>query len=1251
MQGRAVRSFFVRLIALFCALWLLTAPAMAQVVLTPSNIPDPIVGAPYSQSFFPLGGTPPYILSLAGPLPAGLHFSSGSLLGTPTESGMFSFSVLVSDAANAVDTQSYTINVAPPTISLAPASLSTGTVGTSYSLNLSALGGTAPYSFSASGTLPAGITLSSTGLLSGTPLAAGSYIFTVSVTDSTTGSGPYAASAQYTLVIDPPSLTLSPTLPNTAVGQVYAETILASGGAAPYTFRLASGALPIGLTLGADGSISGTGLADGTFTFTISAEDSTGGTPITGSQVYSLSVAPPTITLSPANLPNGRAGTPYSGFIAAGGGISPYSYAATGSLPPGLTLSASGLLSGTPTETDSFSFSVTATDSSGGTGPHTGTQTYSLIIQNPHFTLQPSSLPPAVAGQPYSQTVVAGGGTAPYTYSIMAGALPAGLTFSAGTISGIPTVSGSFFVTIRAQDSTTGPGAPYAVARYYPLTVAAPLVITPASLPTANAGSFYSQTLTASGGVAPYSFNLASGALPAGLTLGTDGSISGTTLEDGTFTFTVSAEDSTGGTPIAGSQVYSLSVAPPTITLSPASLPDGLAGASYSASISASGGTAPYSYAVTSALPAGLTLSASGLLSGTPIETGSFSFSVTATDSSGGTGAHTGTQVHSLVIQSPNFTLQPSSLPPAITGQPYSQTIVAGGGTAPYTYSIMAGALPAGLTFSAGTISGIPTATGQFFVTIRAQDSTIGPGAPYAVARYYPLAVVTPTIVINPTSLPTANFRSFYSQTLTASGGVAPYSFAVSAGSLPPGLSLSSAGTLFGRPTASGTFDFSITATDGSIGVGPFSATQAYSLTVAATGRLAIEVRSNVDGTYGFTSSEPLLNALSVGTTGGIGRSASIELPAGTFNLAADDLSGAGTALTDIDCDDSDSSGDITLRTATIVIDASESLTCVFTFLGSREQTTALIEDFLKTRASMILADQPHAQRRIDRLNGIAPKADAGSTLMSYLPAIAGGNALQSSISLNAIEGAAGNENPSRFDIWMEGTFMRLDAATDSRLLLGSVGADYLVTPDLLIGGFVQLDHMTQGEVASGFGWIAGPYATMRLNEHLYLDLLAGFGRSSNRINPFGSYEDSFGATRWLLNAAIEGQWTSGSWTFSPRASLGYFAETSEAYLDALGIAIPPITTGVGQIAIGPAVSYRLVAPGEMILDLGLGFEGMVDFGSNLMLENGRARLKASIYTSMPSGADIGIAIGLEGIGNVDKSAVSVSGRFAVPMK
>ena len=162
------------------------------------------------------------------------------------------------------------------------------------------------------------------------------------------------------------------------------------------------------------------------------------------------------------------------------------------------------------------------------------------------------------------------------------------------------------------------------------------VTVSPASLPAATAGTNYSQTVSANGGTAPYTFAVTAGALPAGLNLSSAGVLSGTPTASGSFNFTVSATDS--GIPTTGSRAYTLTVAAPTLTLPATTLPGGTAGQAYNAPITpASGGIAPYTYAVSAgALPAGLSLSAAGVLSGTPTEAGSFAFTVTVTDSTAG---------------------------------------------------------------------------------------------------------------------------------------------------------------------------------------------------------------------------------------------------------------------------------------------------------------------------------------------------------------------------------------------------------------------------------------------------------------------------------------------------------------------------------------------------------------------------------------------------------------------------------------
>ncbi len=825
------------------------------LTLAPATLTGATVGAAYSASITASGGSAPYAYAVtAGALPAGVALAAdGTLAGTPSAGGSFAFTVTATDATPSgsggpyTAARAYTLVVAVPTVTLAPTSLPAGQAGTAYSASVTASGGTAPYTYAVTaGALPAGLSLSASGTLAGTPGASGSFTFDVTATDSSGGSGPYAGTRSYTLVIGAPTLTLAPaTLTGATVGAAYSASITASGGTAPYAYAVTTGALPAGLALAADGTLAGTPSAGGSFAFTVTATDATpsgSGGPYTAARAYTLSVATPTVTLSPASLPTGQAGTAYSASVTASGGTTPYTYAVTtGVLPAGLTLSASGTMAGAPGASGSFTFGVTATDSSGGTGPYAGTRSYTLVIGAPTLTLAPATLTGATVGAAYSASITASGGTAPYTYAVTAGALPAGLALAAdGTLAGTPSAGGSFAFTVTATDATpAASGGPYTAARAYTLVVVAPTVtLAPASLPAGQAGIAYSASVTAAGGTAPYAYSVTAGALPTGLSLSSSGALVGTPGASGSFTFGITATDSSGGTgPYAGTRSYTLVIGAPTLTLAPATLTGGTVGAAYSASITASGGTAPYSYAVTAgALPSGLTLSASGTLAGTPGASGSFTFGITATDSSGGSGPYAGTRSYTLVIGAPTLTLAPATLTGATVGSAYSASIAASGGSAPYAYAVTAGALPAGLALAAdGTLAGTPSAGGSFAFTVTATDATpAGSGGPYTAARAYTLSVAVPTVTLVPASLPTGQAGTAYSASITASGGTGPYTYAVIAGALPSGMSLSSSGTLAGTPGASGSFTFDVTATDSSGGSGPYAGTRSYTLVIGA---------------------------------------------------------------------------------------------------------------------------------------------------------------------------------------------------------------------------------------------------------------------------------------------------------------------------------------------------------------------------------------------------------------------------------
>ena len=456
------------------------APVCPAITLTPPTMPNGTVGVAYSQTILGNGGAPPYSFTVtSGTLPAGLTLTSaGVLAGTPTTAGTSTFTVQGTDTNGCLGTIAYTIIIAAappvppvcPTITLSPSTLPNGTVGVAYSQTILGSGGTAPYSFGVtSGTLPPGLTLTPAGVLAGTPTTAGSSTFTIRGTDA---NGCFAE-ITYTIVVAAappvppvcPVVTVSPpALPNGTVGVAYSQTILASGGTAPYIFGVTSGALPPGLTLTSAGVLAGTPTTAGTTTFTVQATDANG---CIGLSTYTMIIAAapapppgcPVITLSPATLPNGTVGVAYSQTISASGGTGPYSFGVTsGVLPPGLTLTPAGLLAGTPTLAGTSIVTIRGTDANG----CFASITYTIIIAAappvppgcPVITLSPSTLPNAVLGIAYTQTLTGSGGTGPYSFGVTSGALPPGITLTAaGVLAGTPTVSGTSAFVIRGTDA------------------------------------------------------------------------------------------------------------------------------------------------------------------------------------------------------------------------------------------------------------------------------------------------------------------------------------------------------------------------------------------------------------------------------------------------------------------------------------------------------------------------------------------------------------------------------------------------------------------------------------------------------------------------------------------------------------------------------------------------------------------------------------------------------------------------------
>jgi len=434
------------------------------------------------------------------------------------------------------------------------------------------------------------------------------------------------------------------------------------------------------------------------------------------SATVTVTVTAPLLALSPAagTLNSGQMGVAYNQFFSASSGTAPYSYVATG-VPPGLIFDPSnGHLSGIPSSSGTYNLSVTATDHFGATGSANYTLNVAaaaLPVANPVSATVSANTSNAVS-------VALSGGTA--TFVTVASAPMHGIAVASGTsITYTPNAgySGVDSFTYTASNGS-GTSAPAVVT----LTVTSPtLVLTPTSgtLTSAQVGGTYSQSFSASGGSAPYSY-VGSG-LPVGMNLDSiSGLLSGSPTGTGTFNLSVTVTDSHGAT---GSANYTLNVAAGALPVANPVSTTVVANSSGAVALSISGGTATAVAVVTPPSHGSTAVSGTSIFY-TPVVgfAGTDSFRYTASNASGTSPAAT----VSITVAPSVLTVSPagSELPSATVGVAYSQLISVSGGATPYHF--VAAGLPAGLIIdaSSGVISGMPTTSGTANVLVTVSDNT-----------------------------------------------------------------------------------------------------------------------------------------------------------------------------------------------------------------------------------------------------------------------------------------------------------------------------------------------------------------------------------------------------------------------------------------------------------------------------------------------------------------------------------------------
>lgn len=833
-------------------------------VLLPDRLPSAVVGRAYSVPLLVRAGTglPPFQFALTGDaLPAGLSFMAGGVsaqitgrpLGPPDAGNpprRLLLTVTDSQSPARTTSKSYTLPVVRLTdLVILTSSPLTSTEGVAIGfLQLLASGGIPPYEWSFNGNLPPGVNTPPAehwdGTFTGTPTQAGSFPLLVAVRDQGNPDLPaQIKSKQLIWEIEEGAVALrivTAALPNGVAGLDYAQAngpraiFEAEGGVAPYVWSIVSGSLPTGLTLGANGHLTGAALTPVVASFRVRVTDQDAA--FTEAN-FSLTIltdqnCSTPLAVDTSALPNATLGQFYEAFLIARGCAPPYRWTATG-LPSGLTLNNStGRVSGTPQRTGTFSLAVTVTDF----GNTSANGTVSLVVGSgtpiPPLAIETTALPPARKDTSYRGALVASGGlpwvdsdgVERYRWQFFDGTLPEGLSvLMDGTVFGTPTAAGDASFRVQVEDSRS-----VRVVGRITLhigTDAIALAIDTAALSAGTVGLVYSTALNARGGAQPYTWDLAAGALPAGLALSSEGILHGTptaaTDADG-VDLTLRVTDGAG---TIVTRVLALIVNAP-LSNDPIILTTVLAagrvGTSYADTLQGARGTAPYTWAIVAgALPAGLVLTA-GRIAGTPTATPGTTFTVQLTDATSPTPIVV-TKVLSIVIGTSPVAL--AVLPQTFEGREGvlfpPAMLHAAGGALPYTWTLAAGAaLPPGLALlDDGTLTGVPLTEGRFSVGITVTDNVAATAS--GTASFIILGAIRTPLSILTTALPDGAFDTPYTAALAGQGGAPPYTWALEQSTaalgpsrLPSGTTLFSGGVVSGTPETPGGFIFGVRLTD-----------------------------------------------------------------------------------------------------------------------------------------------------------------------------------------------------------------------------------------------------------------------------------------------------------------------------------------------------------------------------------------------------------------------------------------------------
>lgn len=358
-------------------------------------------------------------------------------------------------------------------------------------------------------------------------------------------------------------------------------------------------------------------------------------------------------------------------------------------------------------------------------------------------------------------------------------------------------------------------------------------------------------------------------------------------------------------------------------------------------------------------------------------------------------------------------------------------------------------------------------------------------------------------------------------------------------------------------------------------------------------------------------------------------------------------------------------------------LDAGESLTCVFENVRDDEAirlaTQRAIRNFMARRGDRLLETAPDLSTRFtDRQSqeggSFSANGSALRTQMDFRTSLAGFR--------NKAEAKAVGDNKDLtkpvmdgWDIWVGAEYSRVEdervgSGIDAKFFAAQVGVDYQVKENLIVGGLVQYDWMSEedeelaegvgavaGAQVEGDGFMVGPYAVWQATDTLVLDAMGLWGTSDNTVNPLGYYEDDFETTRFMLRANATGEFRHGRWTVRPQLTWSHYEDKQDAYVDSLGIDIPSQTVTIGRLRAGPEVTWTQGSEEGAELELGASLRANWDYdGPGLLDQTGRlsdggSDLRADgdllMGLKLPNGLSLRARVGIDGIGKGNFDAKS----------